>query len=158
MSLCRGTIMRMMKYLAYFLALFMVMDAPLVFAADDEPKSAADTRAEKKEATNWYKQKLARQKKALGALKKVKNDKTAKKAAASIMKHYEHLVGGKETAMGRSEAAEVPTGDAMDEAAEKMQKQLERMDTQIEKEIERINELELDCPELDKAIDAIQTY
>ncbi len=147
-----------MKYLAYLFAFFMVIDAPLALAADDEPKSAAESRAEKKEATTWYKQKLARQKKALGALKKVKNEKTAKKAASAIMKHYDHLVGGKETAMGRSEAAEVPTGAAMDEAAEKMQKQLERMDSQIEKEIERINELDISCPELDKAIDAVQKY
>ena len=48
---------------------------------------------EKKEAAEWYKKKLARMKKAASALKKVKNEKTAKKAAAAIMKDYGKLVG-----------------------------------------------------------------
>ena len=135
-----------------------MIGAPSVYAAEDAPKPAAESRAEKKEAAEWYKKKIARQKKAIAALKKVRDEKSAKKAAETIMKYYGKLVGGKSTAMGTSGPAEVPEGDAMDAAAEKYEKQLEKLQEQLNDEIERIGELNISCPELDKAIDAVNKY
>lgn len=152
--------LRVMKYLAYLLTVCLFLGSPMVMAQeeDDAPVSAADARVEKKEAADWYKKKLARMKKAASALKKVKNEKTAKKAAATIMKHYGKLVGGKQTGMGTTKAAEVPENDSMDAMAEKYEKQLEKLQEQINDEIERIGELEISCKELDEAIDAVNTY
>ncbi|MBQ4594868.1 MAG: hypothetical protein IJA81_09565 [Akkermansia sp.] len=149
-----------MKYLAYLLTVCLFFCSPVVMADDegDAPKSAAETRMEKKDAADWYKKKLARQKKAVSALKKVKNEKTAKKAAATIMKHYGKLVGGKQTAMGSSGPAEIPENESMDAMAEKYEKQLEKLQEQLNAEIERIGELEIDCKELDEAIEAVNTY
>lgn len=149
-----------MKYLAYLLTVCLLLGSPVVMADDegDEPKSAAEARMEKKDAADWYKKKLARQKKAVSALKKVKNEKTAKKAAATIMKHYGKLVGGKETGMGASRPAEIPENESMDAMAEKYEKQLEKLQEQLNAEIERIGELEIDCKELDEALDAVNTY
>ena len=126
--------------------------------SDDAPKSSAELRVEKKEAAAWYKKKLARQKKAIAALKKVKDEKSAKKAASSIMKQYGHLVGGEQTAMGTTGPAEVPSGEAADEVAAKYEKQLDKLQEQLNKELERIGELELSVPELDEAIDAVNKY
>lgn len=150
-----------MKYLAYLLTVCLFIGSPMVMAEDesgDAPVSAAETRQEKKDAADWYKKKLARMKKAVSALKKVKNEKTAKKAAASIMKHYGKLVGGKQTGMGTTKAAEVPENASMDAMAEKYEKQIEKLQEQLNAEIERIGELEIDCKELDEAIDAVNTY
>ena len=151
--------LRIMKNLVYFLAFGLLMAAPVTEAAEDlAPKSSSETRMEKKEAAEWYKKKLARQKKAIAALKKVKNEKTAKKAAEAIMKHYGKLVGGEKTAMGTTAAAEIPETDAMDDMAEKYEKQLDKMQEQLNEEIERIGELNIECPELDEAIDAVNKY
>ena len=149
-----------MKYLAYLLTVCLFLGSPMVMAEEeaDAPVSAADARMEKKEAADWYKKKLARMKKAAAALKKVKNEKTAKKAADTIMKHYGKLVGGEKTAMGTTAAAEVPETDAMDDMATKYEKQLEKLQEQLNSEIERIGELGIECPELDEAIDAVNTY
>lgn len=148
-----------MKFFAYLLTMCALVGAPTLTAAeDDAPKSSAETRAEKKEATEWYKKKIARQKKAVAALKKVRDEKSAKKAASTIMKYYGKLVGGNSTAMGTSGPAEVPEGEAMDAAAEKYEKQLEKLQEQLNDEIERIGELNISCPELDDAIDAVNKY
>ena len=149
-----------MKYLAYLLTVCLFMGSPMVMAEEDgdAPVSAAEARMEKKEAAEWYKKKLARMKKAASALKKVKNEKTAKKAAAAIMKDYGKLVGGKSTGMGTTKAAEVPENDSMDAMAEKYEKQLDKLQEQINAEIERIGELDISCKELDEAIDAVNTY
>lgn len=150
-----------MKYLAYLLTVCLFLGSPMVMAEEesgDAPVSAAELRDQKKEAAAWYKKKIARQKKAIAALKKVKNEKTAKKAAATIMKHYGKLVGGKETGMGTSAAAEVPENDAMDAMAEKYESQLEKLQEQLNEQIERIGELNISCSELDEAIDAVNTY
>lgn len=149
-----------MKYLAYLLTVCLFIGSPMVTAKDDAeaPVSAAESRQEKKEAAEWYKKKLTRMKKAVAALKKVKNEKTAKKAAATIMKYYGPLVGGKETGMGTTKPAEVPENDSMDAMAEKYEKQIEKLQEQLNTEIERIGELGIECEELDKAIDAVNTY
>ena len=148
-----------MRFLAYLLSLSVMVGAPVALADDgDAPKSASEKRMEKKEAADWFKKKIARQKKAIAALKKVRDEKSAKKAAAAIMKHYGKLVGGKETAMGTSGPAEVPEGEAMDAVAEKCEKQLEKLQEQLNAEIERIGELKISCPELDEAIEAVNTY
>ena len=150
---------RVMKFLANFLTMCVLIGAPAVYAAaDDAPKSSSETRAEKKEAAEWYKKKIARQKKAIAALKKVRDEKSAKKAAETIMKYYGKLVGGKSTAMGASGPAEVPEGEAMDAAAEKYEKQLEKLQEQLNDEIERIGELNISCSALDDAIEAVNKY
>ena len=46
----------------------------------------------------------------------------------------------------------------MDAMAEKYEKQLEKLQEQLNAEIERIGELGIDCKELDEAIDAVNTY
>lgn len=152
--------LRVMKYLAYLLTVCLFLGSPMVMAEEsgDAPVSAAELREQKKEAATWYKKKLARQKKAVAALKKVKNEKSAKKAADTIMKYYGKLVGGKETGMGKSAAAEVPENDSMDAMAEKYESQLEKLQEQLNEQIERIGELNISCPELDEAIDAVNTY
>ena len=148
-----------MKHLVILLAIGLLAAGPVTLAdSDDAPKSSAELRMEKKEAATWYKKKLARQKKAVAALKKVKDEKSAKKAAASIMKLYGSLVGGEKTAMGTSGPAEVPSGEAADEVAAKFERQLEKLQEQLNDEHERIGELELSVPELDEAIEAVNKY
>ena len=46
----------------------------------------------------------------------------------------------------------------MDAAAEKYEKQLEKLQEQLNAEIERIGELNISCSELDEAIDAVNKY
>lgn len=148
-----------MKHLVILLTIGLFAAAPVTMAdSDNAPKSSAELRVEKKEAAAWYKKKLARQKKAIAALKKVKDEKSAKKAAASIMKLYGHLVGGEQTAMGTAGPAEVPSGEAADEVAVKYEKQLDKLQEQLNNEIERIGGLELSVPELDEAIEAVNKY
>ena len=77
---------------------------------------------------------------------------------ACAMKHYGKLAGGKETGMGTTKPAEVPENDSMDAMAEKYEKQIEKLQEQLNAEIERIGELGIECEELDKAIDAVNTY
>lgn len=152
-----------MKFLAYLTLVLAVFAAPVVVAEDDgsgEP-AAADTREAKrqakeeaKEAKVWIKKQMALKKKTLSALKRVKDEKSAKKAAKTIQKLY-GTDEGEETAMGTVGPEKAPSGEVMDKLMEKEGPKLEKLDEAIDAEVERISGLEIESPELDKALEAL---
>lgn len=138
-----------MKTLLITLIACTFMGATLSYAADD--------RAARKDATTWVKTSMTQKKKLLAAAKKVKNVKTAEKFAKDVDKIYEELkVDGTQTAMGSSAPAEAPTGDAVDAEMEKKAKALEKLDEALDKELNRIEEAEIDSSELNEALKKVK--
>ena len=84
-----------MKPLAYLLLFGLFAGTPMVFAQEDaEPETTESAEAEpevdekalKKAANRYWSTKMARMKKAVSALKKVKDKKSAEKTAKSLAK------------------------------------------------------------------------
>ncbi len=136
-----------MKPLTYLL--LTVFALPLVFPLAE----AAPDRFERKDAAVWVKEEMNRRKKTLALLKKIKDEKSADKAAKALLALYG--VSGKQTAMGESGPAQKPTGEAYEEAEAKNARQLEKLDAAIAAQRERIEELELESSRLSEAFAAM---
>ena len=142
------------------LSLLLVPVLPLTAVADsddavaaEQKVSAADKRAEKKEATLWFKDYMDSKKKAAAALKKVKDAKSAKKAVKTISELYGLSNSGKQTAMGEVGEAKRPEMQALDELMARNEKKIEKLNDAIEAEKARIDEAELLTSELGECID-----
>ena len=138
-----------MKQLVRNLSILLVSFAAVSTAewAQAEESTAPSSKEErdeakyrKKQAKDWVKQSIAKKKKALSALKKVKNQKTADAAGKELQKLYG--VSGKQTAMGSSGKAQKPENEQMTAEEEKNKKVIEKLDDQIEAELSRIGQLE----------------
>ncbi len=118
---------------------------------------ADDSREDRKVAVAWVKTSLAAKKKLAASAKKVKNEKTAEKFAKEVDKMYEDLaIEGKDTAMGKSEGASAPTGDSVSAEAEKKAAAMQKLDDALDKEIERIESLEIESENLDEALKKVK--
>ena len=148
-----------MKHLVRNLSILLVSCAAVTTAewAQAEDSSAPSSKEErdeakyqKKQAKDWVKQSIAKKKKALAALKKVKSQKTADASGKELQKLYG--VSGKQTAMGSSGKAQKPDNEHMTAEEEKNKKVIERLDEQIQNELTRIGELNLNSSLLEDGI------
>lgn len=145
-----------MKHILVLLLLVVSWFVSPVMAQDDAP-TAAELREARKEAKAYIKKEMARNKKLVGFLKKIKDDKSAKKQAKVILKYLDNNVGEK-TALGEVGEETRPEGPAMDEEMAKKQKEIDASYDKVILEMERIGELELEgCTELDQAIEKINS-
>lgn len=141
----------------FYLALAGLVLSPLAACAaedDGEAPSAAVTREDKKAAVAWYKEDIANKKKALSLFKKVKDEKSAEKAATAVLKLYGIENEGEKTAMGVAGARVTPEGPAMEAEAKKNDKVLARLIAQLQKEQERISALNIESERLSRAFSA----
>lgn len=135
-----------MKAIAYLLVFGLILGTPMVYAQDDaEPEKTeevseeqaepeVDVKALKKAANKYWSTKMARKKKAVGILKKVKDEKSAKKAGKSLAKLY-NLSGKKK------DAPKPEDSEYMDAAEKRYLSHIEKLDEAIDEEVERIESL-----------------
>ncbi len=117
------------------------------------PAPAADP-ASRREAVAWIKTSMNNRKKAIGLLKKVKDEKSAKRIGKTLQKLFE-TNAGTQTAMGEVAPPSAPEGEAMDQEMEKKGKQIEKLDEAIAAERDRIDGLNLSVPELTEGLEAM---
>ncbi len=132
------------RILLLFLALCIA--APL-------PSVAADP-ASRREAAVWVKEAMNKRKKAIGLLKKVKDEKTAKRIGKALQKEFA-TNAGEQTAMGEVAPPQAPEGEAMDAEMEKKSEQMGKLDEAIAKQRERIEALGIDSTDLKAGMDAM---
>lgn len=128
-----------MKTLAYLLLLGLFVGTPMALAQDDvapeetEETSPAepevDVKALKKAANRYWSTKMNRMKKTVTLLKKVKDKKSSKKVAKSIEK------------LCKKENPKPEDSEYMQAAENRFAMHIDRFNTQIDEEIERIEEL-----------------
>ena len=118
-------------------------------APSEEKVSPADAREEAKAAAAWLKEHMALRKKVLSALKKVKNEKSAAKAAKALNKLTGKDNVGKKTALGEvgDSLFERPDTEAMDALLKKNIKRIDKSTKDIEEEVDRIESLDLEDTE-----------
>lgn len=122
---------------------------------DDAP--TANPKEEKREAIRWLNAELKDRTHILALLKKVKDNKSADKVGASLLKAY----GNKETkktAMGDAEPPKRPTGPVMEECEKKFKAKFSKLDDGIANQLKRIEELELDSDDLKSGIEALPKF
>lgn len=141
-----------MKIAAYWTLCCLPLSA--VVAQDQDPSELTVDRYARKEAAQWVKTDLSNKKKALALFKKVKDEKSASKAAAAVLKLYSLENEGKVTALGEVGPASDPTGPAFEEAKKKAEKQREKLLEALEKENERISSLNIESDDLARAMEA----
>lgn len=129
------TKLKYMKTIAYLLLLGLFVGAPMTFAQDDAaPETTEETAAEpevdvkalKKEANRYWSTKMARMKKTASALKKVKDKKSAKKATKTI------------EGLCKKELKKPEDSEYMDAAEKRFLMHIEKLNEQIDEEVERI--------------------
>ena len=146
-----------MRYFVLLSFLFGTFAALPLMADDADPApaekvSAADKRAEKKDAALWYKDYMDKKKRSGAALKKVKDAKSAAKAAKIISELYGLADRGKTTAMGVAGEAKRPESEALDELLARNEKKIDKLNAVIEMEKARIDNAELMTDELSECI------
>lgn len=141
-----------MKPFAYLMIFGLFACTPMVFAqddsapetseqstADDSPADEAepevDEKALKNEANRYWQTQMLRKKKAVGYLKKVKDNKSGKKAAKQLSKLYN--LDGK----GKKDAPKPEESEYMDAAEKRFSSHIEKLNERIQEEQERINEI-----------------
>lgn len=148
-----------MKKLLMMLTLALAALFAMPAMADDDDAAKSETskvsREDKKAAADWMKRELTTIKKTTALLKKIKNEKTAKKVVKEVRSVNGLSTGS--TAMGDAKPPTKPTGDAYTEQEEKNKAQLEKLRTDLQNEIERVRGLELNNSELNEALDWLFT-
>lgn len=143
----------------FSLILFCSLVLPVLPAAEDaestpaEKISAADMRAEKKAAAAWLKDYLDCKKRAVAALKKVKDEKSAAKAEKLIAELYGLSKKSKDTAMGERAERTRPEYAGLDELLTRNEKKIAKYNEAIEKEKARIDAAGFLTPELEECIE-----
>ncbi len=143
----------LMKQIAYMMLFGLFACTPMVFAQDDAPATTkatdsadndtakedaepeVDEKALKKAANRYWQTKMAKKKKALAIIKKVKDEKSGKKAGKSLVKLYN--LDGK----SKKEEKKPEDSEYMDAAEKRFAPHIEKLDEQIEEEKTRISEL-----------------
>lgn len=116
---------------------------------------AAATREERKEAAAWAKQEISRRQKALSLLTKVKDERSAARVGPALAALYSSAAGG-QTAMGEVGAPARPAGEAMEAEDRRNAARVEKQKAALAAEKERIEALELDCPELKAGLELME--
>lgn len=122
----------------------LIAGTPMVYAQDDaaadtettteQAEPEVDVKALKKAANKYWSTKMARKKKAVAILKKVKDEKSAKKAGKNLVKLY-NLSGKKK------DAPKPEDSEYMDAAEKRFLPHIEKLDEAIDEEVERIEDL-----------------
>ena len=133
-----------MKTIAYLLMFGLIAGTPMVYAQDDaaadteatteQAEPEVDVKALKKAANKYWSAKMAKKKKAVAILKKVKDEKSAKKAGRNLVKLY-NLDGKKK------DAPKPEDSEYMDAAEKRFLPHIEKLDEAIDEEVDRIEEL-----------------
>lgn len=116
----------------------------------------AATREERKEAAAWVKAEIGRRQKALALLTKVKDEGSAVRSGRALASLYSSTAGGA-TVMGDRGASARPAGEVMEREEKRNVKRIEKLKAQMAAEKERIEALELDCPELEAALELMES-
>ncbi len=116
--------------------------------------AASPDRFEKQGATVWVKQEMTRLKKTLALLKRIKDERSAKKGAKALQDMYGKA--GTTTAMGEVAPPELPKGEAVAAAVARNAPRLASLEQAIVEETERIEALELKSTELAEALEAMR--
>lgn len=148
-----------MKNLLLSLLLSLSLATTAAYAQDAEEPTPSEVRAEQKnarrEAADWVKKEMATRKKVISQLHKVKDDRSAGKAAKKLNKIL-NITSGEKTAMGEAGEERRPTGDAMDEEDKKKEPLVSKQKQQLDEELERIKELELDNEDLNEVLKHVE--
>lgn len=134
--------------------LMTVLVACVGFAPLAEYAPAAVDRVALKEAKVWVKNDMKQLRSALSILKRVKDEKSAEKAGKALQKLYDKPAG-KSTAMGDEAPPERPSGEEMTQVMEKNKRSFEKLQAEIEEQIQRIEELHIDNASLGTGIDMV---
>ncbi len=126
----------------------------LVALSVGTPLSAAPDRFEKQGATVWVKEEMTRLKKTLAVLKRVKDEKSAEKAAKVLQGMYGRV--GESTAMGEVGAAEIPKGEAVASAVARNAPRIAALEQAIAEQCERIDALELKSAEFASVLESVK--
>ncbi len=114
--------------------------------SQEEKMSPSELRQEQKfarqEAEAWVKEEMATRKKVIACLRKIKDERSAKKAAAQLCKILD-THAGEQTAMGEVGEASRPTGAAIENEDKKRQPAVDKQKNQIKAELERIEKLQI---------------
>lgn len=132
--------------------LLCVLALAVVFSGFSCP---AATREERKEAAAWVKAEIDRRQKTLALLAKIKDEGSAVRAGRALASLYSSTAGGA-TAMGDRGAESRPVGEVMEREEKRNAKRIEKLETQIAAEKERVRSLELNCPELETALELME--
>ena len=128
----------------------MVLLAVAPCYGQDEALSPSEKRQEQKlarqEAETWVKDEMALRKKVIAQLRKIKDERSAEKAAKVINKLLDNS-SGEQTALGEVGEATRPTGEAIEAEDKKREPVVSKQKKQIAAELKRISALELDVPE-----------
>lgn len=132
----------------------LVMLLAMVFGsmgyAQDERLKPSELRQEqkyaRKAAESWVKDEIDTRKKVIAQLRKVKDEKSAEKAAKVLSKMLESSTG-EQTALGEVGEMTRPTGEAMEAEDKKREPLVSKQKKQISAELKRIEDLELESPE-----------
>ncbi len=114
--------------------------------SQEEKLSPAEMRQEqkyaRKEAEAWVKDEMEMRKKVIACLRKIKDERSAKKASKLLCKLLENNEG-EQTAMGEVGVAVRPTGTAMEAEDKKREAAVNKQKQQLQAELSRIESLEL---------------
>lgn len=128
----------------------MVLMAVAPCYGQDEELSPSEKRQEQKlarqTAETWVKDEIALRKKVIAQLRKIKDERSAEKAAKVINKLLDTTTGA-QTALGEVGEATRPTGEAIEAEDKKREPLVSKQKKQIATELKRISDLELDVPE-----------
>ncbi len=128
----------------------MILAAVAPCFGQDEELSPSERRQEQKfarqAAETWVKDEMALRKKVIAQLRKIKDERSAEKAAKAIGTLLD-TSSGKQTALGEMGEATRPTGDAIEAEDKKREPIVSKQKKQIAAELKRISDLELDVPE-----------
>ena len=151
-----------MKFIAYILLCGMFAVAPMSLAQEDsamgttvnpnppekaettteetteEAEPKVDEKALKKAANRYWKSQMDKRKKGVSILKKVKDKKTARKAAKSLAKLTAAPKKGKD---GKDKNAKPEDSEFMDAAEKRVLPHIEKLDEAIDEEVARIEEI-----------------
>lgn len=151
-----------MKFIAYILLCGMFAVAPMSLAQEDsamgttvnpnppekaettteetteEAEPKVDEKALKKAANRYWKSQMDKRKKGVSILKKVKDKKTARKAAKSLAKLTAAPKKGKD---GKDKNAKPEDSEFMDAAEKRFLPHIEKLDEAIDEEVARIEEI-----------------
>ncbi len=146
--------MNKQRFITTLFILVLTLFAGCLHAQEEEAQPKA-TRDEIKEAQTWIKNQLSLAKKSTSVLKKIKDERSAKKALPAFKK-FLPAVAGTNTALGKVGAAKAPEGPGIDQIREKSAKAIEKASTDLTTQIERIEALEINNTELSQRIDQLK--
>ncbi len=153
---CEGVHATLRADMNKMICLVMLLAMALVTPGygQDEKLKPSELRQEqkyaRKAAESWVKDEIDTRKKVIAQLRKVKDERSAEKAAKALGKMLESSAG-EQTALGEVGEMTRPTGEAMEAEDKKREPLVSKQKKQISAELKRIEALELESPEWQEA-------